>query len=267
MIAFSAVLSILKLVDMPYGGSITFASMLPVAIIAYRHGLKWGLGAGLAYGVVQQLLGLENFAYLPVPTWQAMVALCVLDYLIAFAVIGLCGIFRGKIKSEMAQAKELALGIALVSAARYVLHTVAGFTVWAGLLIPDAAALVYSIGYNATYMIPETIVNVCVALYVGSVIDFRRSTPMPMAVPEKLAKDHTALARLGGFTVAIGGVIADACLIFKYMQDPDSGEFTFAHLGEVSWLAVGIVSGACALVSAGLFVYARIKSRAEESAE
>ena len=106
MIAFSTVLSVLKLVDMPYGGSVTLASMLPVAIIAYRHGLGWGLGAGTVYGVVQQLLGLENFSWLPVPTWYAMVALCVLDYLGAFAVIGLAGIFRGKFNGRVcAQAK------------------------------------------------------------------------------------------------------------------------------------------------------------------
>ncbi len=262
MIAFSTVLSVLKLVDMPYGGSVTFASMLPVAIIAYRHGLGWGMGAGVAYAAVQQLLGLENFAYLPVPTWQAIVALIVLDYLAAFAVIGLAGIFRGRLgDAHNAQAKELALGIGLVSILRYALHTVAGFTVWAGLLIPDWAALTYSVGYNATYMIPETVVNVCVALYVGSVIDFRRSTPMPMVRPERLVKDNSALARLGAFTAIAGGVIADACLIFKYMQDPESGDFTFSYLSEVSWLAVGIVSAACALVAIALFTYSAMKKR------
>ncbi len=275
MIAFASVLSVLKLVDMPYGGSVTFASMLPVAIIAYRHGLYWGLGAGTVYAVVQQLLGLENFAYLPVPTWQAMVALCILDYLVAFAVIGFAGIFRAKLKGhEGSQAKELALGIALVSVLRYILHTVAGFTVWAGLLIPDAAALGYSIGYNATYMIPETIVNVCVALYIGSVIDFTRPTPMPFAKHRTLKSTGDALgiyvfwARLGALAVLLGGIIADACLIFKHIQDPESGAFSFAYLSEANWLAIGIVSVACAVISAGLFISTKlIEKRKTEAAE
>ena len=49
MIALATVLSIFKLVEMPYGGSVTLASMLPVIIFAYRHGILWGLGAGFAH--------------------------------------------------------------------------------------------------------------------------------------------------------------------------------------------------------------------------
>ncbi len=259
MIAFSAVLSVLKLVDMPYGGSVTFASMLPVAIIAYRHGLKWGIGAGVVYAAVQQVLGLENFAYLPVPTWQAITALFLLDYLLAFAVIGFAGVFRGKIGKNASQAKELALGIALVSVLRYILHTVAGFTVWAGLLIPDAAALIYSVGYNATYMIPETIVNVCVAFYIGSVMDFRRSTPVPMA---KRGDDFARFGmKVGALTLIVGGTIADTCLIFAHMQDPETGAFTFSQLGNVSWLAVTIISAVCIVAAGVLLAVAGVKSR------
>ena len=62
MIALATVLSLFKLVDYPAGGSVTLASMLPIAAIAYRHGLKWGISAATVTGVLQMLLGLSAFA-------------------------------------------------------------------------------------------------------------------------------------------------------------------------------------------------------------
>ena len=92
MIALATVLSLLKLADLPYGGSVTLASMLPIALIAYRNGLGWGLGSGLAYGVLQQLLGLKTLTY--VTGAGSVIAVILLDYIIAFTVMGLAGIFR-----------------------------------------------------------------------------------------------------------------------------------------------------------------------------
>jgi thiamine transporter len=43
LIAVAAVLSVLKIVDMPAGGSVTACSMLPLLLVSYRHGTKWGL--------------------------------------------------------------------------------------------------------------------------------------------------------------------------------------------------------------------------------
>ena len=48
MLAVGIVLSLVKLIDLPYGGSVTVASMLPVIIISYRHGIKYGLGTDFA---------------------------------------------------------------------------------------------------------------------------------------------------------------------------------------------------------------------------
>ena len=70
MIALATVLSMVKLAELPYGGSITIASMLPIAIIAYRRGMGWGLGSAFVYAVIQQLLGLNSLSY--VTTWQSV---------------------------------------------------------------------------------------------------------------------------------------------------------------------------------------------------
>ena len=53
MIAIATVLSLLKLLDLPYGGSITLASMLPIVIIACRNGVGWGVASGAVYGAIQ----------------------------------------------------------------------------------------------------------------------------------------------------------------------------------------------------------------------
>ena len=92
MIALATVLSLLKLAELPAGGSVTFASMLPIVLISYRHGVKYGLAAGTVYGVIQQLLGLKNLSY--VTGFASVMAVILLDYVIAFAVLGLGGCFR-----------------------------------------------------------------------------------------------------------------------------------------------------------------------------
>lgn len=57
LMALSIVLSMIKVWEMPQGGAVTAAGMVPVAMIALRHGTKWGLGAGFAYSLVQMLIG------------------------------------------------------------------------------------------------------------------------------------------------------------------------------------------------------------------
>ena len=183
LIAIAAVLSLIKVVDLPYGGSVTPGSMLPLVIIAYRFGTPWGLLCGFVYGIIQLLLGMDNFSY--VSGAASVIALALLDYLLAFTGLGLSGLFRRKDSSN--QPGAFISGILVVSLIRYLCHVISGATVWAGLSIPTNAALAYSFGYNATYMVPETIVTMIVAYYLGSMLDFRntRIIRMPAKDPEE----------------------------------------------------------------------------------
>ena len=149
MVALSTILSLIQLGSFPTGGSITLASMLPIAVVAYRHGTLWGLGAGFCASLAQALLGLSAFSY--VSTWQSILAVLFLDYVFAFAVYGLAGVFRNVLKKQYL---AMLTGVLLSGLLRYVCHVISGATVWAGLSIPDSAALLYSLSYNATYMIP-----------------------------------------------------------------------------------------------------------------
>ena len=244
MIALATVLSLIKIVDLPYGGSVTIASMLPVAIIAYRHGLGWGLGSGLVYGAIQQLTGLNTLSW--VTGWQSILAVVLLDYIIAFTVIGFAGVFRKVVNN---QAAALSLGCILVCVLRYACHVVSGATVWAGLSIPTQAVLGYSFIYNATYMIPETIVMVVAAIYIGSTVDLRSQMPTRMASSAKSA-NNWALPVAG--LVAAVAVIFDTAQIFSHLQDAETGEFAITQINEINWLMIIIVTVAAAVLSAVL---------------
>lgn len=247
MIALSTVLSILKIADMPYGGSVTIASALPIAIIAYRYGVGTGLMAGLVHSVIQQLIGISKLSYFT--TWQSIIAIILLDYIIAFSVIGFAGVFRKVIKN---QASALALGCILVSVLRYICHVISGATVWAGVSIPTAAALSYSFIYNATYMVPETIVLVIAALYVGSAVDFRAEVPTRM-IKENTPANVAWIYPAAGLLACLA-VIFDVAKIFEQLQAEETGEFDITGIANVEWLELIIMTAVVAAVVTALLI-------------
>ena len=254
LVAAAVVLSIFKIADLPYGGSVTLASMFPIVLVAYRNGLAYGMGAGLTFAVLQQLLGLKNLTY--VTTWQSVLAVILLDYIFAFTVLGLGGIFRGKMQK---QSTELMVGSVFVCLLRYICHVISGATVWAGISIPTAAALSYSLIYNATYMLPETVVLALVAYYLGTVLEFRKPE-LSRLQGENGGKTADLLGVFTGL-IGVGAVIADVTLIFTHMQDPESGEFNIQMLKVENfagsfWMTVVIIS-AVALAIGAILYFAR----------
>ncbi|MBR4334851.1 MAG: energy-coupled thiamine transporter ThiT, partial [Clostridia bacterium] len=249
MVALASVLSLIKLADLPAGGSVTCASMLPILVIAYRNGPLWGLGSGLVFSVVQLVTGLSVLSY--VTGWQSVLAVILLDYIFAFVVSGLGGIFR---KQGRSQETALIFGALLVSVLRFFFHVVSGATVWAGLSIPDGAALGYSLVYNATYMIPETIVLLIATLYIGSILDFSYDIPRRFPSEARRKTSHSVLSfaiRL----VTVGALMFDVAAIAAHLQDPDTGKFTFSHMAEVQWSTVSVVSIVALLLCAVYFLF------------
>lgn len=246
MIALAAVLSLIKIVDLPAGGSVTVASMLPIAIVAYRHGIGYGFLSATIYGLLQQLLGLSALSY--VSTWQSIVAVIFLDYIVAFAVIGLAGIFR-KVISH--QALAICFGCFFVCLLRYACHVIAGATVWAGLSIPSEAAMIYSLSYNATYMIPEAIILLVISAYVGSNINFESKRPSRMS-RASLPQNIRWISPVSGLII-VGAIIADTLLIFPKLQNVDSGEFDIGNLVTVNWTLVVMITAVALLIIASLF--------------
>ena len=142
------------------GGGITFCSMLPLVMIAHRHGTGWGILCSLVYSVIQLLLGLSNVQYAPSALSAAAVVL--FDYILAFSVIGFSAIFNGKFEDRR---WSIVLGIVFTFFLRFVCHFISGVFVWE-VIMPNElgwAPALWSLAYNGSYMLPEMIITSIVA--------------------------------------------------------------------------------------------------------
>lgn len=169
MLALAVLLSYVTVFQAPMGGSITAFSQVPIVIIGYRYGFKWGAGTGVIYGVLEMLLqGLGNFAY--VKGFAAYLILILADYVVAFMVLGIGGaIFRKVIKN---QTLALALGGAVASLLRFVCHFISGVTIWGEYADGWKSVWAYSFGYNGYYMLFEGILTVIGVVVLSLVLDF-----------------------------------------------------------------------------------------------
>ena len=166
MLALSTILAELAVVKFPFGGSVTVFSQVPMVVISYRYGIKWGVFTGLVMGVIQMLFGIGNFAY--VSGIVAYLILIFADYIIAFGALGLGGMFRKKIKNPVV---SIALGGAVVSVIRFICHFISGVTIWGDYSGGAQAVWEYSLEYNAGYMLPELIITVLGCVVLASVFD------------------------------------------------------------------------------------------------
>jgi len=140
-VALATVLSYIKIFSLPQGGSVTVASMVPILWLALRRGPKVGLFAATVYGVVQFALG--PYIYHP--------AQVLLDYPIAFGLLGLAGFFQ----------KRPFIGVTVGIFGRFVAHFLSGiifFAIYAGEMNP----VLYSAVYNGGYMLVELVISIYV---------------------------------------------------------------------------------------------------------
>ena len=151
LIAIGFVLSYITPIRLPWGGSVTPLSMLPVLMIGLRHGLKWGLLSGFVFACLQMI---QQFWPPPTGTVEGYIAVVMLDYIIAFSVLGLSGLFKGK-KFGLLFAAPLCLTL------RFLSHFISGIIVW-GIYAEDMPVWLYSLTYNGPYMIPEIIITTIV---------------------------------------------------------------------------------------------------------
>ena len=168
LVALAIVLSLITVYELPQGGSITAASMMPLVIISFRHGPKWGLLSGAVYGLLQivPLGGIKNVMYCK--TFIAMVLCVLLDYLVAYGMMGLASIFGAPIKNRDA---GVAVGTAVSGLLRYLCSFLSGVILWGEYAPEDMPVWLYSLTYNGSYMIPEIILTVVAAVLVMRVLD------------------------------------------------------------------------------------------------
>lgn len=205
MLAFATVLALIceliPFLNLPFGGGFTVASMLPIVIISYMYGLKWGFFTSFTYSVIQILISLikgSTVMALFIPSSDEYMgsigialAIIIIDYLVAYTVLGIGGIFRNKINNKIL---ALVMGVVVALSLRYLCHIVSGYIfygAWAewfftqdgfyavgekilGIFSGKGLALIYSIFYNGLFMIPEIIITAIVAVPVGKISFIRK---------------------------------------------------------------------------------------------
>lgn len=158
-IALSFVLSCVRLYRMPTGGSVTPGSMLPLMLFSVSFGVGPGLVAGLAYGLLQYLQG----------GWWLNMWQFLLDYLLAFAALGLAGIAHNKKDSW------LYISIPVAALGRAVCAILAGLMWVADTPVEEltigtmqfSSPLLYSIVYNGAYLVPDTLICLLLAFLIA----------------------------------------------------------------------------------------------------
>lgn len=144
--------SYIKIIDMPWGGSVTLCSMLFITLIGYWYGPKIGLSAGFAYGILQFVQGGGSYILSPL---QAC-----LDYILAFAALGLSGFFYKK-------ANGLIKGYLFAIFIRGVFHSIGGYLYWMDYMpenFPSSLASIYPIAYNYSYILVEGFITIVILM-------------------------------------------------------------------------------------------------------
>lgn len=167
LIALATVLAFVsKVIPVQFlqGGSVTIASMVPIIVISLKLGTKWGLISGVTYGCIQMLMG---FYPAPTPTFINMALVVLLDYIIAFGVLGLASFFY-----KMCGKNNFGIAFSgfMVTLLRYVCHIFSGILIWGVYAEEGQTVLTYSLLYNGGYMIPEIIITTIVLVLLTPVL-------------------------------------------------------------------------------------------------
>lgn len=184
-LALATVMSMIKVFELPFGGSVTLFSMVPVLVLSYMYGVKWGLLCGGVYGVLQMVLGATTTqAFAGLSGWSVPV-MALLDYIVAFVVLGFAGVFKNKIKNHTL---AISLGSALAVVLRLVCHFLSGWILWGSYasgyfeeinnsfssfvlstFSGQALSAMYSLVYNSSYMLPELVLSIVAVIVLMSV--------------------------------------------------------------------------------------------------
>ncbi len=202
-IAMSFALSYVRFFKMPFGGSITFASTLPLMLYSYMFGIRKGALAGMVCGILQAIQD----------PWILHPAQFLLDYPVAFAGIGLAGILRNLKVFDGKPRLQFSLGAAIAGLVRFISHFVSGALAFGsyGAGYVDAYGIealanpyFYSFLYQVMYVIPDVIIVIVAGILLFSSKNFRtqidrytalgakKASPAATAEEEKTAETPAA---------------------------------------------------------------------------
>lgn len=175
LLAVAFLLSMVKIKIGLFGGSITLVSMLPLVILGYKYGPWWGLLTGAVHGLLQMVEG--GIYPPPVTTFINWVLVIMLDYLLAWAMVGLLAGIVGKRFSNPRTAITMGSVVGLLG--RFLCNFLSGTIIW-GVYAPEGQSpALYSLIQNGAVILPEIIFTAIVAFILFSVPVMRELVTKP----------------------------------------------------------------------------------------
>lgn len=159
----------------PYGGGISI-SVLPLVYYTFRRGTVWGLGAGFVFSVLQIITG---WYAPPAGTWWAFLLCVLLDYILAFTVLGLANLFARLFGSH--RLVGYGVGAVAVCLLRFVYSFLSGVILWDCYAPEGMNVWLYSLLYNGGYMLPNAILTGIFAVLLCKALDPKTLRPMKKA--------------------------------------------------------------------------------------
>ena len=150
MLALAFALSSAKLFEMPLGGSVTVASMLPIMLISFKWGTRAGLATSFLYSITQALQALAEGNVFPYCEGIDTLIVCIVfDYIFPFTILGLAGVFYGKLKNTNV---DFIVGASFVVFLRFCSHFITGVYIWGQWAPEGMGKFVYSFLYNGGFL-------------------------------------------------------------------------------------------------------------------
>lgn len=153
-IAIAFVLSFIKIYELPFGGSISL-EMLPLVLISFRNGHKWGALSAFTFSLLKLVLGFSNVLYCA--TLLAQIGCILLDYLLAFTALGLADLFA-VLLSKKNRFIGIILGSVIAGLLQFICSFLSGWLLWGSYAWEGYSAPAYSFLYNGSYMFPNIII-------------------------------------------------------------------------------------------------------------
>ena len=185
MVALSVVLSFTKLYSAPYGGSVTFGSMLPIMLLSLTLGIKWGLAGSSVFATFQIVQALiEGNVFSASMHWSTVVICVLFDYLCPFIALGLAGVLRN-VHAGRFRHFGAYTGIVAVCLFRFLCHYITGVAIWGQWAPEGMGKWLDSLLYNGGYMLPELAITLVLAALLLESAGTRKLIDLPVDRAER----------------------------------------------------------------------------------
>lgn len=174
MLALSFALSYAKIFEMPMGGSVTVASMLPIMLVGIKYGVATGISTCFAYSLTQLLQAVMSANVFPYCETPVTLILCILfDYIVPFTLLGLAGLPKAMKLTKNAEV-NVYIGIVSVVILRFICHFITGVAIW-GQWAPDGMGkYLYSFLYNGGFLSADFVICIVCAVLMFRKAELRK---------------------------------------------------------------------------------------------